>query len=157
MTEGWAGVLAAAELAAMPSNSSRDRVLVEALFVRGNRRPHLADMAVSSIERKRRWRLFEEAVVWASGEGLRLQSAYWTGLFEKEDPAPSSKHLADLGRSFLHLYDRDHLDALASEARCLLDPLVSGLKGIEECLEDPGLLRFLDVLSQRPPANARGT
>ena len=157
MTDSWAGILAMAELAEMPSNPSRDRALVEALFVSGDRRPHLADLAVSSIDPIRRWKMFEGVVVWAASEGLRLQSPYWTGLFERDEEAPPSSHPSELGSALLLLYDLDHPGALTSGARCLLDPRVSGVKGVREYLEDPGFERFLDEISHRGPSNARET
>lgn len=155
MTDTWAGELAARELGGMPSGPQRDRALVEALFVRGDARPHLADLAVPTIARDRLEAAFEDVVVWAASEGLRLQSLYWTALFEEDVSPAAGRRDSPLGTSLMLLYDHDHPAALASGLRSLLDPSVSELPEVERILSEPGVHRALNQIASRPPLNAR--
>lgn len=153
MTDSWASDLAADVLARMPVGLSRNRALVEALFISGDRPPDTAEAVVPTIPEGERWGLFEEVTRAAYRDGIELQSLYWTALFEEQptDDAPE-RILPDLGRALHLLYDLGHHSALVDGVNHLLEPFIGGGERVEAVLSDAGVLTFLRTVEERPPA-----
>ena len=154
MTDSWASLLAAEALAEMPPGPERDRALVEALFIRGDHPPEVAERACRTIPPPERWRLFEAIAESAREDGVELQSLYWTSLFEErtdlDDDRPE-RVLSEMGPALRALYDLGHHSALVVGLDFLLDPFVSGPERVEAVARDEGVRAFFRTVQERPP------